>query len=513
MFNQNDIRQIEGRGMTLPDIERQIQWFKEGIPPIHLVRPAVIGDGIEVVKQEDEEELILCFDNDKTGYKPLKFIPASGAASRMFKSLFEARAFLKEHPESSETYLSENPAIAKFFNDLPMYPFYADLKGIATDWNLDLMIRERKYHEILNLLLGEDGLNYGGLPKGLLKFHNYGDLSRTAFEEHFAETMDYLADEEEEVHLHFTVSAENRLQFEELANELSGLYAENRGTRYIVEFSEQMEDTDSIAVDLNDEVFRDPEGNLVFRPGGHGALLGNLAGLDSSVVFIGNIDNIAPEKARQFKVKYKKILGGFLLERVRIIHALLDNLEKGASDDVTREKVIGFIREISFDEAESLEKETVDVFNSRAFKFLDRPVRVCGMVENVGEPGGGPFWVSDNNGMISRQIVERSQVDLEDPEQNRILEMSTHFNPVDMVCFIKDYRGKPFDLFSFRDPALGFISNKSINGQDIKALELPGLWNGSMAGWITYFLDIPLATFTPVKTIFDLLRPEHSQTN
>ncbi len=227
------------------------------------------------------------------------------------------------------------------------------------------------------------------------------------------------------------------------------------------------------------------------------------------MVYIGNIDNVAPEEMRQFKVRYKKILGGYLLDRIRSIHDFLTRMEKGETGEPLRSEVVRFIRQISNDEAVLLERETDAAFNQKAFGFLNRPVRVCGMVENVGEPGGGPFWVKDKSGKISKQIVERSQVDLSDLRQEDILKLSTHFNPVDMVCYIRDYQDKPFDLFRFRDPDLGFISKKSVGGKDIKALELPGLWNGSMAGWITYFVDLPLATFTPVKTVFDLLRPEH----
>ncbi|HYW97165.1 MAG TPA: DUF4301 family protein [Bacteroidales bacterium] len=511
MFTDKDIKQIENNGMKVADIERQLDYFREGIPNIRLVRPALVGDGIEVVDDENEEKLVNSYEALKTGCRPLKFIPASGAASRMFKDLFEAEAYLRHNEEKAGLYLEGHPLVRSFFDDLEEYPFYFDLKEKARGKHLDfdLMIKEKKYHAILELLLFEEGLNYGNLPKALLKFHAYGQLSRTAFEEHFAETMDYLSDEDEEVRLHFTISPEYRQSFEQLAAELSDVYAEDRGTRINVEFSEQQSDTNTIAVDLNNEPYRNNDGQLVFRPGGHGALLGNLAKVDSAMVFIGNIDNIAPEESRLFKVRYKKLLGGFLLDRVKTSHALLDRLEQGERGDGLRSDVTDFIRQISDQEAAALGNMTNDAFNSKAYDFLNRPVRVCGMVENVGEPGGGPFWVSDKSGNVSRQIVERSQVDTGDYQQDEIIRSSTHFNPVDMVCYINDHKGKPFDLFAFRDPDLGFITKKSINGKDIKALELPGLWNGSMAGWITYFLDMPLSTFTPVKTVFDLLRPEH----
>ena len=511
MFNEKDLQQIESRGIKFSEVEKQIGYFRNGISKIELVRPAIIGDGIETVTKEDEEVLIQAFDELKTAYRIFKFIPASGAASRMFKALFEAHTFLKHHPENEETFFREHPEVKDFFDNLEAYPFYFDLKEKAREKNLDLdvMKKEKDYEHILQLLLGGEGLNYGDLPKGLLKFHSYEGISRTAFEEHFEETMDYLSDEDEEVYLHFTVSPVYRRHFEELAQSTADVYSENRATRFVVEFSEQESGTDTLAVDLDNQPFRDMDGTLVFRPGGHGALLGNLQDIDGSVVFIGNIDNIAPEAMRLFKVRYKKILGGYLLSRVQTIHKFLRQLEQGEHEEPFRTEIIRFIREMSNDEASLLENETDIGFIKKAFDFLNRPVRVCGMVENVGEPGGGPFWVKDNTGKISRQIVERSQVDLSDYGQETILNLSTHFNPVDMVCFTKDFKGEPFDLLSFRDPDLGFISKKSIGGKDIKALELPGLWNGSMADWITYFVDLPLATFTPVKTVFDLLRPEH----
>ncbi len=510
MFTEKDIRQIENRGMTLEDIENQLSYFRNGISTVNLVRPAIIGDGIIDISEQEQERLIQKFDENKSRFKPVKFVPASGAASRMFKKLFEAKHYFEHHPAKTDTYLKGNPEVRAFFDEIEKYPFYFDLKNKARDKHLDfdLMKKSGKYHAILELLLDKEGLNYGELPKALIKFHVYGDISHTAFEEHFAEAVEYLSGEKKELHLHFTVSPDFRDEFEKIAGKLTEAYSEKRGTHFSVDFSEQEPKTDTIAVNLNNEPFRDKEGNLVFRPGGHGSLLGNLNNLDNAVVFIGNIDNIPSEEPDNLRIRYKKLLGGFLLTRVDKIHRLLRRLDAEENGEDFRREVTGFINEISNDEAVLLAKEPDEAFRRRAHDFLNRPIRVCGMVENVGEPGGGPFWVKDRSGKISRQIVERSQTDLSDFEQENILNLSTHFNPVDMVCFIRNYKDQVFDLFDYRDPDQGFISKKSFNGEDIKALEHPGLWNGSMEGWITYFIDVPLSTFTPVKTVFDLLRPE-----
>ena len=302
------------KGRSLP--------FKTESTSIRLVRPAIIGDGIEETDEKEQERLIRKYDEGKSGYHPLKFVPASGAASRMFKSLFEASVSLDHSPENQEKYLREHALVREFFEDLAEYPFYFDLKEKAKEkhLDLDLMMQEKKYHAILDLLLGPEGLNYGELPKGLLKFHSYGQLSRTAFEEHFAETFDYLSDEDDEINLHFTVSPAFRPHFEKLARQLSEEYSEKYGSHFIVCFSEQQPETDTIAVDLNNEPFRDKEGILLFRPGGHGALLDNLNQMESALVFIGNIDNVGHEETRVRKVRYKKILGGNLLDKVHRIH-------------------------------------------------------------------------------------------------------------------------------------------------------------------------------------------------
>jgi len=359
------------------------------------------------------------------------------------------------------------------------------------------------------MLLTGKGLSYGVLPKGLLRFHIYRDETRTAFEEHFEEAALYLKDSRGLVKLHFTVSPEHRKLFEELAREMIQKYREKYKLTFQVEFSVQKPSTDTLAVTLQNNPFIHEEDHLLFRPGGHGALLDNMQDLKEKMVFVGNIDNVAPDRTKSLRIRYKQLLAGILIDRVQKVHGLLSRLEKGTAPGLKSE-ILEFIKAyISETSAGELEKVTDNELIKNAKAILNRPVRVCGMVKNVGEPGGGPFWISDKSGKISKQVVESSQVNLDDPGQDAIFRRATHFNPVDMACYTYSFTGKKFRLEEFRDPDMAFIAIKSQGGSSLKALELPGLWNGSMAGWITFFVDVPIETFSPVKTIFDLRREEH----
>ncbi len=397
--------------------------------------------------------------------------------------------------------------------ELSEYPFYADLiallqgKGI----NLNKLVKEEQYILILESILFEEGLNYGNLPKGLLKFHRYENEIRTAFQEHFEEAKDFLSGEKREVNLHFTVSPEHKKLFQDIADQLIDNYYSQEGIRFYASFSEQKASTDTLAVDLENKPFRTTDGDLLFRPGGHGALLENLNDLKESMVFISNIDNVAPDRLKPVRTRYKKVLGGFLLDKVFSLHRYLVAIESQKLEDPLREEIINFVGDISPDDAKLLSQDSEAAFRDRTLKILNRPVRVCGMVKNTGEPGGGPFWIVDRANRSSRQIIESSQINLADARQKKIFDLSTHFNPVDLVCYIHNYQGEKFYLPEFRDPDMGFISGKSFGGRELKALELPGLWNGSMAGWISYFVDVPEVTFSPVKTVFDLIREEHLQ--
>jgi len=511
MFTQAQLNQLDERKIKASQVIDQIETFKKGILPVKLAKPALQGDGVEVFEENEIENYVCSFQSEKKHFSLLKFVPASGAASRMFKLLFDAINEFNSNPDNSDKVLRKMPEIASFFAMLSEYPFYYDLIDSCKKSNqsLDSLIKERNFVEILKLLLFSEGLAYGQLPKGLLKFHRYNNETCTAFEEHFREASMYLGDSEDRINLHFTVSPEHLSLFEELSNVLINKYLKKSNTKFKVTFSIQKPSTDTLAVDLSNNPFLDNSGRFLFRPGGHGALLDNMQDLDEQIIFVGNIDNVAPIRTQPLRIRYKKLLAGVLIERVKIIHSLLNRLEKSYTDELKID-IIEFINKyVSITSAQNLTEQSDEEFNSIAEAILNRPIRICGMVKNVGEPGGGPFWVAAKNNNISKQIVESSQVDILDLNQTEIFKKASHFNPVDLVCFTRNYRGQKFNLKDFRDPDMAFIAEKSQGSSTLKALELPGLWNGSMAGWMTFFVDVPIATFSPVKTIFDLVREEH----
>jgi len=511
MFSKSQLTQLSERGISLEEVSKQLEIYKRGIKPVNLVRPAIPGDGIEVYDQKRIDHYVKLFQKEKSKISLVKFVPASGAASRMFKQLFEALSELVKNPYDPSKTFDKIPELNGFFNDLKNYPLYNDLIEVSRRdrEDPDSLLKSEKYAEILNLILSSTGLSYGTLPKGLLKFHKYPDESRTAFEEHFVEASYYLKCKNNTVKLHFTVSPEHRELFEELSKKLSKKYFEKDGLKFEVEFSVQKPSTDTLAADMENRPFIVDKDKLLFRPGGHGALLDNMQDLNEEIIFVGNIDNVAPDRTKSLRVRYKELLGGILLERVQAVHGLLREMDKSLSLEL-KKNILDFItRYISASASAELSEMPENEFMKSAKMLLNRPVRVCGMVKNVGEPGGGPFWISDKSGNISKQIVESSQVDLKNPLQDKIFRDATHFNPVDMVCYTTDYKDVKFNLELFRDPEMAFIAIKSQGGSSLKSLELPGLWNGSMAGWLTFFVDVPIETFSPVKTIFDLRREEH----
>ena len=402
--------------------------------------------------------------------------------------------------------------MATFFKSLEDYPFYDDLKNILSgELAKEYLTREELIH-ILRKFLFSEGLDYGTLPKGLLKFHKYKEGARTAFEEHFNEARLYLLNEKSELKLHFTVSPEHQELFSDLSEKLKNKFKSEAKIHCKTEFSVQKSSTDTIAVDITNKIFRNEDGSMVFRPGGHGALIENLNDLQEQIVFIGNIDNIAPERTMNQRIKFKKLLGGFLIEKMQTVHQVLNSLTNSEVSNGLRNEIMDIVKEVAYDSESRLGQMDNEQFKAEIFELLNRPIRICGMVKNVGEPGGGPFWVKNKNGEVRKQIIESSQINLQDSEQNKLFKSSSHFNPVDIACYNYDYKGNKFDLLKFRDPDMGFISKKSQGGKDLKALELPGLWNGAMAGWLTWFVDVPIETFTPVKTVFDLVREAHQST-
>ena len=510
MFSREDLQQMQEKGLDVKIIEKQIENYKKGFPFLELVEPATVENGISRLSKPEIKIYSDIYNKEASKYSILKFVPASGAATRMFKDLL---AF-KEKLEAKDLQSDENPpsAIVIFFENLQKFAFYEDLASIMNDNNIDIKeaIADKLHKTILDYLLTEIGLNYQQLPKALLEFHKYENDSRKAYEEHLVEGAEYCRDKDKIVNIHFTSADEHFNMFREQANRMTAKYEKLFAVKYKFDFSVQKPSTDIIAVDLNNNPFRDKNGRLVFRPGGHGALIENLNDCDNDLIFIKNIDNIFPDRLKLTTYQYKKALGGMLIQLYQKLSEYLEMLESNElGEDIIKE-----IEEFA-DQSLNLKIDNYYKKYTRINKInylyflLNRPVRICGMVRNTGEPGGGPFWVKETSGAISLQIVETSQIDLENKQQARILKHSTHFNPVDLVCFVKDYKGNKFDLDEFIDETTGFITLKSFEGKDLKAQELPGLWNGAMSDWITLFVEVPLTTFNPVKTINDLLRPEH----
>ncbi len=514
MFTQNDLKQFQAKGVDVRTIEQQIENFKNGFPYINLVGPATPGNGLVTFSDAEAGKLIAYYDKNSEYYEVLKFVPASGAASRMFKLLFEFREnYLKAGKEDKEALAGEGPDSAgHFIKNLKNFAFFDDLKKVMEDDGLNIQDRldQKDYVTIIDYLLEEKGLGYASLPKALLKFHRYDDGSRLALEEHMVEGANYGQNKEGRVAIHFTVSPEHADRFIEEINEVKDKYEELFDVTYELTFSIQKSSTDTIAVDMNNQPFREADGSILFRPGGHGALIENLNDREGEVIFIKNIDNIVPDRLKEQTYRYKRVIGGYLLELREKILEYLEKLEDGNLSDKELKKISTFVREKlniipidGFEEMGNFEK--IDYLFTR----LNRPIRICGMVKNEGEPGGGPFWVKDSSGEVSLQIVESSQINLKDEGQKEIFSKSTHFNPVDLVCYVRDFNDELFDLREFVDPETGFISTKSKDGRELKAQELPGLWNGAMADWITVFVEVPIITFNPVKTVNDLLRKEH----
>jgi hypothetical protein len=511
MLDQRFIDQLVKQGKDIRKVEEQIQFFVKGFPYMKLDRPATVGDGIKRLSDKELTTAIHFYENSQEDLRIIKFVPASGAASRMFKSLF---AFMNAYKGTEEDYgrLKNDPEyepILKFFKEIQHFAFYKDLKGVLErdDFHLEERILKRDYNRVLEYLLTEKGLNYGNLPKGLLKFHQYPEKSRTAAEEHLVEGALYAKSGLDRIMIHFTVSPEHDSDFKRHVETVIPENSETYHGKYLIHFTQQKPVTDTIAVDPGNNPFVTDDGEILFRPGGHGALIENLNDLEGDILFIKNIDNVVPDRLKETTVKYKKALAGVLLEYQERIFYYLRVLEE------VKTLSPSFIEEVAeFLRSELCTKLAVqDHIEARDYfiKKLNRPIRVCGMVKNEGEPGGGPFWCENPDGTISLQVVESAQVDMDDPLQKKILSESTHFNPVDLVCGIVDYKGDKFDLTKYVDPQTGFISNKSQGGRDLKALELPGLWNGSMSDWNTIFVEVPIETFNPVKVVNDLLRDQH----
>lgn len=504
MLTPEDKDLLVKKGISEQQIAEQLACFEKGFPFLKLDAAASIEKGIMAPAENEVKTYLEAWDTYKEGEKTIvKFVPASGAASRMFKNLFE---FLGADYNTPKTDFEK-----KFFDHIHSFAFYNDLNAACMDntgKNIDALIAEKDYKPVVANLLEAAGLNYGALPKGLLKFHRYADGVRTPLEEHLVEGALYAAGKTGKVNVHFTVSTEHRELFTKLVEEKVAHYAKKYGVEYNISFSEQKPSTDTVAADMENHPFRD-NGKLLFRPGGHGALIENLNDLDADVVFIKNIDNVVPDRLKDDTVTYKKLIAGVLVTLQKQAFEYLELLDGGKYTHAQLEEIIRFLQQnlcCRKSDLKDLEDAELVIYLR---KKLNRPMRVCGMVKNVGEPGGGPFLAYNSDGTISLQILESSQIDMNDPAKKEMFEKGTHFNPVDLVCAVRDYKGNKFDLVKYVDKATGFISYKSKSGRELKALELPGLWNGAMSDWNTVFVEVPLTTFNPVKTVNDLLREQH----
>jgi len=505
MLTQQDKDFLAQKGISEEKLNKQLDSFKTGFPFLKLAGAASPEKGITIPSADEQKSYLAAWDEYLNGTgKVLKFVPASGAASRMFKDLFE---FL-----DGESDVPANDFIKKFFANIEKFAFYAELDEACKEnegKGISELVAAGNYKAVIANLLGEKGLNYGKLPKGLLKFHSYNEGSRTPLEEHLVEGALYAGGKEGKVNVHFTVSPEHRPLFETLVADKSIEYAQKFNVAYSVSFSEQKSSTDTVAATPENEPFRTEDGKILFRPGGHGALIENLNDLDADVIFIKNIDNVVPDRLKDETVTYKKLIAGVLVSKQKKAFEYIKLLDTGKYSHEQLEEIIHFLREelsCRNPELKVLEDSELAIYLRAK---LNRPMRVCGMVKNVGEPGGGPFLAYNPDGTISLQILESSQIDKKNEEYLAMFNGGTHFNPVDLVCAVKDYKGNKFDLTKYVDPQTGFISSKSKNGKELKALELPGLWNGAMSDWNTIFVEVSLGTFNPVKTVNDLLRDQH----
>lgn len=504
MLSPKDLEQIERKGISEQQIKKELEEFKTGFPFLKLDAAASIGNGIIATSAEDVKRYTEAWNAYKAeGKKIVKFVPASGAASRMFKNMF---AFLTADYDVPTTDFEKT-----FFDNVVKFAFYPALNAMCEKnegKNIEALMGEGNYKAVVANLLEAKGLNYGQLPKGLLLFHSYEDGARTPLEEHLVEGALY-ADSKGMVHIHYTVSPEHRALFEKKEADTKEKYEKAYNVKYDITFSEQKPSTDTIAVNPDDTPFRNADGSLLFRPGGHGALIENLNEIPADVVFIKNIDNVVPDRLKADTVTYKQVIAGVLVSLQEKAFEYLRLLDEGTYNHEKLEEMIRFVqRDLCCRKHDIKELEDAELVIYLRSK-LNRPMRVCGVVKNVGEPGGGPFLTYNQDGTVSLQILESSQIDKSNTEYMKMFTEGTHFNPVDLVCAVKNYKGEKFNLPDYVDRTTGFISSKSKNGKDLKALELPGLWNGAMSNWNTVFVEVPLSTFNPVKTVNDLLREQH----
>ena len=504
-MQEQDKKILLEKGISEAQVAEQLNVFRTGFPFLKIVNAAEIGNGISKVSLENAAVFHQKWDDYlKTDASVLKFVPASGAASRMFKDLFEFLENDENEPDKA--------FVQKFFDEIEKFAFCASLNEMCLTnegKSIANLLEDKQYKAVVENLLDEKGLNYGFLPKGLLLFHSYADEKRTPAKEHLVEAALYATSKSGKSNVHFTVSKEHRNLFEKHISECLNLYEKKYKVNFSVGFSEQKPSTDTVAADENNELFRDKNGEIIFRPGGHGALIENLNDLNADIIFIKNIDNVVPDALKDKTVSYKKLIAGMLVDLQQRTFDFLKQLENKEIEQEELNKIAFFCSKDLNNYHPNIDKLSHEELRIYLISKLNRPMRVCGMVKNAGEPGGGPFLIENSDGSIAPQILESSQIDMNNPADKAKMLRSTHFNPVDLVCAVKNYQGEKFDLLKFVDKNAGFISSKSKNGKELKALELPGLWNGAMSNWNTVFVEVPIETFNPVKTVNDLLRAEH----
>ncbi len=503
-LTKEDLKQISQKGMSEKQVEQQLQQFETGFPFLKLEAAAAVGKGIMAPDKTAQKRYIEAWEAYKqAGHRVVKFVPASGAASRMFKDIF---AFADAPYDVPTTDFEK-----QFFDNIQKFAFHDALDAACkknTGKTISQLLSEGQYKAVARQMLESEGLNYGKLPKGMLLFHSYPEGARTPMEEHLVEAALYAATSGE-AHVHFTVSHEHMDYFKQRVAEKADGFAKTYDVRYDISFSEQKPSTDTIAANPDGTPFRQQDGTLLFRPGGHGALIENLNEIEADIIFVKNIDNVVPDRLKDETVQWKQVIAGVLVTLQQRAFDYLRLLDTGCYSHAQIEEIIRFVQQdLCCRKKDIKELEDADLVMYLRRK-LHRPMRVCGVVKNVGEPGGGPFLTYNADGTVSLQILESSQIDKTNTAYMEMFTQGTHFNPVDLVCAVKDYQGKPFHLPDFVDPATGFISQKSKDGKPLQALELPGLWNGAMSDWNTVFVEVPLGTFNPVKTVNDLLRPQH----
>ncbi|WP_242156171.1 DUF4301 family protein [Aestuariivivens sediminis] len=512
-LTDKDLVQIRENGLTVEQVKHQSDIIKKGISYTNLVEAATVGNGIIRLSTKEQNHFVEVYEDHLNNLSIVKFVPASGAATRMFKVLFQ---FLKNFDPENDTinaYINKhkNSGLAIFFAGLEKLPFFEEVVHKLHEYisNFNDLSYDEKRLEFIKTMLSEDRLNYSAYPKGLLPFHRYEQHVATAFEEHLFEASLYAASKEL-ANVHFTISPNHNKRFDDEFKFIEEDVEEQTKTKFNVSFSNQKILTDTITLTLRDELYRDPNGKLLFRASGHGALLENLNALDYDIIFIKNIDNVTVSKHHEELAKYKKVLAGVLVETQNKTFEFLRAIDEGHADNETCVEIVEFLTK-TFNQKISHQYSSLSTINKIALlkNRLNRPIRVGGIVKNEKEPGGGPFWVKDKSGDITLQIVEFAQIDLKDNTQKEIVKNATHFNPTDFVCGIKNYKGEVFDLKNFVDNDTYFVTVKSRFDEEIKVLERPGLWNGSMAHWNSIFIEVPLITFNPVKTVNDLLKAPH----